>query len=746
MGNKDGFKIENGVLTGYAGADADVTVPEGVEMLGGDAFRFRADIRRVVLPKSLRRIEAEAFWGCSALEEIVFPENLSSIGAGAFSGTPWLEKQTKGCLYLGKVLYKYIGEMPPGTELMIRPGTCAVAGGALRDCAGLRAVTFPDSLREIGSWAFQGCVSLREIRLPSGLTELGAGAFCGCEHLARAVLPETLHAVGRRTFKDCAALRELVVSPALTDWGESALRGCRALADGSGFVTASGILFDYVGAGGEVAVPEGVDTIGESAFCDNAAVTALRFPASLKTIGSRAFERCASLRSAPLPEGLTEIGAEAFHLCRSLTAVAIPDGCTAVEPYAFMGCASLQTLTLGKGLRSIDSHAFMGCEALERVDFPDGLESIGSSAFQKCRSLTELYLPDSLQRLGSAAFGDCSGLRHLRVPPTCMDAPDETWLISRFPNVELFDLWLTGNTDFDTRVDRSFTAAILRRRDEYASDIMRRDIGAAMDGLLRLLETPPLSVIERYLSESLRLGCREVTAQLLAWQRTHFDEQTLQRAQDERVDKELGLLEYSEEEQLALFRCTEEDGALRILEYRGMDSLVTVPAHIGDKPVRSFCLSRSERGVTGNLQHVAPVSDVVIEPGVERIGDYAFQRCGALCGVTIPESVREIGAYAFSMCRSLAALRLPDALENLGDGAFSDCAALAEMEIPEGVKRIGQLTFKNCAGLRSLHVPRSVEYIWPNAFEGCGRLTLSGEKGSYAERFALENGFPFEAG
>ncbi len=745
MENGQAFTIENGVLTKYAGEAVDVTVPEGVEAVGDGAFRFSARLRRVVLPKSLRRIGAEAFWGCAALEELVVPDGLLSVGAGALSGTPWLEKQPAGCLYLGGVLYKYVGEMPPDTELKIRPGAVAVASGAFRDCAGLRAVAFPESLSELGSWAFQGCVSLREAVLPEGMTELAEGVFCGCEKLRRAVLPETLRRVGRRAFKDCAALRELVFPAELTDWGESALRGCRALADANGLVIASGVLFDYCGPGGEVTVPEGVETVGESAFCDNAAVTALRFPASLQRIGRRAFERCAALREAPLPPRLTELGAEAFHLCRALTAAELPSGCASMEPYAFMGCASLRRLTLGAGLRQIGSHAFWGCGALERVEFPEGLESIGSSAFQKCLSLTELRLPDSLKQLGSAAFGDCVGLRRVRVPAACMDAPDETWLISRFPNVDLYDLWLTGGTDFDPRVDRSFTAAILRRRDEYASEIMRRDSGAAMGGFLRLLGELPLGTLERYFPESLRLGCREVTAELLAWQRAHFDEPTLRRAQQERVDKELGLLDYSEEELRALFRFAEAEDGLHILEYRGLDSFVTVPARLGARRVTAFCLSRSERGVTGNLQHVAPITDVVIEPGVERIGDYAFQRCGALCGVTIPESVRHIGAYAFSLCRSLAALRLPDALLSLGDGAFSDCAALEELEIPPGVRRIGQLSFRNCGRLRRLRIPLGVEYVWPNAFEGCGRLTICGEAGSYAERFAKENGIPFAA-
>ena len=84
-------------------------------------------------------------------------------------------------------------------------------------------------------------------------------------------------------------------------------------------------------------------------------------------------------------------------------------------------------------------------------------------------------------------------------------------------------------------------------------------------------------------------------------------------------------------------------------------------------------------------------------------------------------------------------------MREIGDGAFSDCAALAELEVPSGVRRIGQLTFRNCAALRRVRIPPCVEYVWPNAFEGCGRLTVCGAAGSYAEQFAAENGFPFQA-
>lgn len=45
-----------------------------------------------------------------------------------------------------------------------------------------------------------------------------------------------------------------------------------------------------------------------------------------------------------------------------------------------------------------------------------------------------------------------------------------------------------------------------------------------------------------------------------------------------------------------------------------------------------------------------------------------------------------------------------------------------------------------------VYIPASVTSIGYNAFAKCGRLTIHGEKGSCAERYAAENGIPFKQG
>ena len=80
------FTIEEGVLISYAGADAEVTVPEGVTAIGASAFEGNASIVAVTLPEGLNSIGERAFFGCTALENVQLPAAEIAIGASAFEG------------------------------------------------------------------------------------------------------------------------------------------------------------------------------------------------------------------------------------------------------------------------------------------------------------------------------------------------------------------------------------------------------------------------------------------------------------------------------------------------------------------------------------------------------------------------------------------------------------------------------------------------------------------------------------
>ena len=89
-------------------------------------------------------------------------------------------------------------------------------------------------------------------------------------------------------------------------------------------------------------------------------------------------------------------------------------------------------------------------------------------------------------------------------------------------------------------------------------------------------------------------------------------------------------------------------------------------------------------------------------------------------------------------------ITIPYGMINIGDGAFEECKSLREVSIPDSVASIGDYAFWNCQSLNQITVWSNVTSIGYSAFDGCKNLTIRAFKGSYAERYALENEIPFE--
>ena len=128
------------------------------------------------------------------------------------------------------------------------------------------------------------------------------------------------------------------------------------------------------------------------------------------------------------------------------------------------------------------------------------------------------------------------------------------------------------------------------------------------------------------------------------------------------------------------------------------------------------------------------------------IGDFAFQNCDSLTGISIPDSVTSIGKYVFYQCKNLTSISLPEGLRSIGDSAFQNCDnltsvsisdsvmiigdyafygchSLTSISLPEGLRSIGDSAFQNCDSLISISIPDSVMIIGDYAFYGCHSLT-----------------------
>lgn len=145
----------------------------------------------------------------------------------------------------------------------------------------------------------------------------------------------------------------------------------------------------------------------------------------------------------------------------------------------------------------------------------------------------------------------------------------------------------------------------------------------------------------------------------------------------------------------------------------------------------------SSRAISDNLKRI------VIEEGVESIGDEAFPSldyvesveiantvtsigAGAFSStkirsINIPDSVTTIGQYAFKST-SLKTITLPDSVTSVGYGAFEYCESLASATLSNGLKKLGDYMFSECIGLKTVVLGKNTETISNRAFFNCKKL------------------------
>ena len=162
-----------------------VTIPNSVTTIGGSAFRDCTGLTSVTIPNSVTSIGESAFYGCTALTSVTIPNSVTEIGRFAFEGTPWYNNQPDGVVYIGKMAYKFKGEMASGTAINIKEGTVSICPSAFYGCTALTSVTIPNSVTTIGYDTFMGCTGLTSVTIPNSVTSIGSSAFSGCTGLKK---------------------------------------------------------------------------------------------------------------------------------------------------------------------------------------------------------------------------------------------------------------------------------------------------------------------------------------------------------------------------------------------------------------------------------------------------------------------------------------------------------------------------------------------------------------------------------
>ena len=328
-----------------------ITIPESVTEIDYCAFHSCIGLTSITIPNNVTSIDA-AFNGCNGLTSIFIPKNVTSID-GSFDACSGLESIV---VEEGNTVY----DSRNNCNALIETASNTL----IRGC---KNTIIPESITTIGFSAFTQCYGLTSITIPNSVTSIENSAFYGCSNLTSISIPNSVDNIGEFSFGYCGRLESIVV--------------------------------------------DGGNTVYDSRNNCNALI---------ETASNTLIRGC---KNTIIPEGITTIGSSAFSACDGITSVTLPNSVTSICELAFGNCFNLTSITIPKNVVIIARLAFDACSSLTSITIPEKVTTIGESAFSWCRSLTNVISKiEEPFAFGNGAFDDISDNCMLTVPAGTRDA------------------------------------------------------------------------------------------------------------------------------------------------------------------------------------------------------------------------------------------------------------------------------------------------------------------------------------
>ena len=247
-----------------------------------------------------------------------------------------------------------------------------------KECEFIDGLSSYDPVTGEGTWGYTGTV-----------TQVEPGAFGGETALQSLTLPEGIEYIGSNAFNN-SGLEEIVLPETLVEIDQFAFSKTRLT---------------------EVVIPGSVELLGASAFegksNGGSPLEKVVFEGNkIRELELRTFSYCDRLKEIALPEGLESIGYNAFDGCSALERIDIPASVTYVGEAAFVYCTGLKEAVIGDGVAEIAKRAFAECTALKRVVIGRGIRRIGDMAFNTRSSWDQMTLESVTVLFDDISSGD----------------------------------------------------------------------------------------------------------------------------------------------------------------------------------------------------------------------------------------------------------------------------------------------------------------------------------------------------
>lgn len=394
----------------------------GTPEVSGDIVPLlEGTIEEITIPNEVKKLRVGGFVGCDDLREInadeshevytsadgilytkdgkklvsyppakeeteyVTPDSVEEIESMAFNGTTTLEKVT---------LSENISLIPENLGIENKNAEIAL-------------VLKPDVLAQGDVYPISSDM-INTVTIPEGSTYLSATAFDNMPNIKTLYYNSEceLEKVGISDGKDTYELN-----------GIQKLQNLKKIKIGSNVKIIPNDFLNSVGTKKileTLIIGDGVETIGDKAFCYCETIKELRIPNTIKSIGGRAFYGLNSVEGVlVIPDSVTELGYfdyfgrneySTFASMEKITGVVIGKGLTELVDSMFYRCFSLIEIVVPSNIKIIRDEVFGGCTSLVRVEIQEGVETIQYYAFNSCYNLADIYIPRSVTTIDTTAF------------------------------------------------------------------------------------------------------------------------------------------------------------------------------------------------------------------------------------------------------------------------------------------------------------------------------------------------------
>ena len=230
----------------------DIKIPDNIKSIGKDAFSGCSSITSIKVPNSVTSIGNNAFSGCVSLISIVLPENgfFNKIPDRCFSGDKLLSEinLTSSIVEIGSNAFSNckLKEVNLSNIRIMGIGAfsgCSSLAGisgwssslteipyACFESCGFVNLTIPDSVTDIGNYAFRNCLELENVTVGKGVSKVPVGFMDNASSLKEIKFNGEIISIGGSAFSGQKNLKEITISwDKLRSIGVDAFKNCSSL-------------------------------------------------------------------------------------------------------------------------------------------------------------------------------------------------------------------------------------------------------------------------------------------------------------------------------------------------------------------------------------------------------------------------------------------------------------------------------------------------------------------------------------